>query len=338
MSIISASSETTSQTISFLSWSSLLCNHVQEDSLTSSKELYQLHQKKIEEVKCSWFIQTRKTQESRLVKEHTQRERTLTKQKAKIKKEARIVKKHAEEYACRRCRCSKFDSNIKLHQHIRERHAKKSKSASITLVTKFDSERAFNKDSDSHLQLSSLLSSSSSKLVVKSLAISITSRSSRISIRVVSSFTSSSSSSFSSPLKKTYLIMNDLSQMFVEKSKSLDLHHLQYSSYQRKSLRNTYNRRSNFLTVSFDASFLHFDRSRSKLSIMIEMNSREKTIFRIHVESLFELVVLSTSSTIDFEIVLFTSLSSSRAHTEGACYQVQFIVLFLRKLHDTHFI
>ena len=126
--------------------------------------------------------------------------------------------------------------------------------------------------------------------------------------------------------------------MFVEKSKSFDLHHLQYSSYQRKSLKNTYNRRNNLLTVSFDASFLHFDRFRSKLSIMIEMNSREKTIFRTHVESFSELVVLSTSLTIDFEIVLFTSSSSSRAHTEEACYQVQFIALFLKELHDTHFI
>ncbi|KAG7005483.1 hypothetical protein G7Y79_00019g046630 [Physcia stellaris] len=50
------------------------------------------------------------------------------KQLTKQKKKARLIKKRTEEYTCRRCKHSvKFDSNIKLHEHIRTRHAKKPK-------------------------------------------------------------------------------------------------------------------------------------------------------------------------------------------------------------------
>ena len=56
-----------------------------------------------------------------------QEAKELTKQK----EEARIAAKRAEGYTCRRCRNStKFDSNTKLHKHIRTRHAKKPKPAS----------------------------------------------------------------------------------------------------------------------------------------------------------------------------------------------------------------
>ncbi|KAG7009635.1 hypothetical protein G7Y79_00002g007500 [Physcia stellaris] len=53
-----------------------------------------------------------------------------TKKLLKQQKEARLIKKRTEEYTCRRCKV-KFDSNIKLHEHIRTRHAKKPKSQSI---------------------------------------------------------------------------------------------------------------------------------------------------------------------------------------------------------------
>ena len=56
------------------------------------------------------------------------------KQKAKKllkqQKKTRLIKKRIEKYTCKRCKI-KFDNNIKFHEHIRIRHAKKSKSQSI---------------------------------------------------------------------------------------------------------------------------------------------------------------------------------------------------------------
>ncbi|KAG7004332.1 hypothetical protein G7Y79_00026g059160 [Physcia stellaris] len=49
--------------------------------------------------------------------------------KTEQKEEARLAQKRAEGYTCRRCKMAKFDSNTKLHEHIRNRHAKKPKPA-----------------------------------------------------------------------------------------------------------------------------------------------------------------------------------------------------------------
>lgn len=284
--------------LSFLPWSPLLCSHLQGDpSSMDPKACYQAHQAASSDVKatqCSWFIQARKAQESRLVKEHTQKERTLAKQKAKTEEENRIAKKLAEGYTCRRC-SAKFLSNTKLHEHIRDRHAKKPKSRGS------GSGGASIKDPDLHVH--------SPKLVAKSPATLTTSRPSRIPVRVASPptppttlasiesyaeiassesphlrgftlksarftrpftrpltppFTPPSSStppsSFSTtpstPAPKPYLTMDDLSQMFAEKPQPLGLHHPQYPSYHRKSLGNLYNGRSSPLTAPFDTSFL----------------------------------------------------------------------------------
>ena len=53
---------------------------------------------------------------------------TKNKKIDKTKKKIRITTKRIEKYTCKRCKHSiKFDNNIKLHEHIRIRHAKKSK-------------------------------------------------------------------------------------------------------------------------------------------------------------------------------------------------------------------
>ena len=74
------------------------------------------------------------------------RKKKLTKKQIKIKKEERIIKKHVESYNCKRCSKNhfvKFINNFKLHQHIRERHAKKFKLIaiikSIVTITSFTS-------------------------------------------------------------------------------------------------------------------------------------------------------------------------------------------------------
>ena len=84
--------------------------------------------------KCNWFVQTKKIQKEYLVRKHELQMKNKIKQKAKklIKqqKKTRLVKKRIEKYICRRCKNNtKFDNNIKFHEHIRIRHAKKSKSA-----------------------------------------------------------------------------------------------------------------------------------------------------------------------------------------------------------------
>ena len=56
-----------------------------------------------------------------------QKMKNLLKQQKKI----RLIKKRAKKFTCKRCKTTKFDNNIKFHEHIRIRHAKKSKSTFV---------------------------------------------------------------------------------------------------------------------------------------------------------------------------------------------------------------
>ena len=60
----------------------------------------------------------------------------LTKQRKQEKKNARIVKKRAERFVCKRYSI-KFANNIKLHVHVRERHIKRATSNSFFLFIFF---------------------------------------------------------------------------------------------------------------------------------------------------------------------------------------------------------
>lgn len=136
LSAVSAASD-------ILPWSPLLCNHTKVGHSFALPEnvqaLYNAHQETEhmqggETAKCAWFIRAKKELGDRFIKqreqEHFRRTKELAKEQAKTREEERIAKKQAEGYSCRRCRHPvKFDSNSKLHQHIRERHAKKPKPA-----------------------------------------------------------------------------------------------------------------------------------------------------------------------------------------------------------------
>ena len=79
-----------STTTSFLPWSSLLRDHVQEGPQTSNLQaLYTAHQSapdsKVQ--RCSGFVQARKAQESCLVKEHVEQAKELAKRKRKEEEE-----------------------------------------------------------------------------------------------------------------------------------------------------------------------------------------------------------------------------------------------------------
>ncbi|KAG7006821.1 hypothetical protein G7Y79_00013g035930 [Physcia stellaris] len=123
----------------FLPWSPLLCTCISANDILTNQSvtqdlrfLYEQHQQGQTSQKCSWFIQAKRAQESYLMRKHEVEVKNKVKQEAKKlakqKEEARIAAKRAEGYTCRRCKHSaRFDSNTKLHEHIRSRHAKKPK-------------------------------------------------------------------------------------------------------------------------------------------------------------------------------------------------------------------
>ena len=140
LTISTSSSAVTSESVpAILSWSFLLCTCLfAGDSRTQDlRSLYHEHtNSSLTSVsRCSWFTQAKRVQEGYLVRKHELEVKHNLKQEAKEslkqKEEVRIAAKRAEKYTCRRCKHSaRFDSNIKLHEHIRTRHAKKPKSKS----------------------------------------------------------------------------------------------------------------------------------------------------------------------------------------------------------------
>ena len=119
----------------FLFFSFVFCDHVFENHFMTQnfKTLYNMHL--IENVKIlryNWFIQIKKTQKTYHLRKHELQMKNKIKQKTKKllkqQKEIRLIKKRIEKYTCKRCKHSiKFDNNIKFHEHICNRHAKKSK-------------------------------------------------------------------------------------------------------------------------------------------------------------------------------------------------------------------
>ena len=60
--------------------------------------------------------------------DHEKQNETKNEKVVETTKKTRLIKKRIEKYTCKRCKYSiKFDNNIKFHEHIRIRHAKKSK-------------------------------------------------------------------------------------------------------------------------------------------------------------------------------------------------------------------
>ncbi|KAG6988967.1 hypothetical protein G7Y79_00066g094850 [Physcia stellaris] len=151
-----------------LPFSSALCDHVPEGHPMTRdlKTLYSMHLTgDAKALRCSWFTQAKRAQESYHLRKHElevkNKLKEEMKQLTKQKEEARLAKKRAEGYTCRRCKNStKFDSNIKLHEHIRTRHAKKPK-AVVSPSAQASEPKAAS-------QQSMLSSSSSSQSVISS--------------------------------------------------------------------------------------------------------------------------------------------------------------------------
>ena len=243
----------------FLSFSSAFCDHVFEDHFMTQDftTLYNMHLNENAKVlRCNWYVQIKKTQEIYHLRKHEMKMKSKIKQKAKKllkqQQEIRLIKKEIEKYTCKRCKTTKFDNNIKFHEHIRTRHAKKSK----TIVSFF---AQVSESSVSSFQSIISSSSTSSKLVIKSSTIfskfsskslsietsrksifwaEIISRSitalkfSRLSIATLklmckslknASIACSLTSSRIFTSSRFYFFVNDLFRMFVEKSNSFDL-------------------------------------------------------------------------------------------------------------------
>ena len=131
-----STSTSTSSESDLLPFSPALCDHVSEGHpLTQDlKKLLSMHLNgNAKALRCSWYVQAKKAQESYHARKHELEMKSKLKKKikelTKQKKEARLAQKRAEGYTCRRRKMAKFDSNTKLHEHIRNRHAKKPKPA-----------------------------------------------------------------------------------------------------------------------------------------------------------------------------------------------------------------
>ena len=235
-----------------------------------------------------------------------------TKKLIKQQKKIRLIKKRIEKYICRRCKNNtKFDNNIKFHEHIRIRHAKKSKSTFVQQFVEFVISFVFESIifsffSSSKFLFFSMFTSeivrdcSENVLFISSIETSkksifwteITSR-----FIIVSKFFRFSIATFKSMCKfmknvnivcsfisfrtfissKFYLIVNDFYRMFVEKSNSFDLQRHQMRSFffrdfDKCNFANKYNFIQNRITLYFYAMITFVFKS-IKFEIFLTMHT-----------------------------------------------------------------
>ena len=266
-----------SNRFSFFFWSFLfyICLFVDDSKTQNFRSLYHEHTNSnlINVSKCNWFIQTKKIQKKYFVRKHELKIKHNFKQKTKKslkqKEKIRITTKRIKKYTCKRCKHSiKFDNNIKFHEHIRIRHAKKSKSQSIvSFFTSFDS-IMFLFFVSSKLIIQSLITFFSklsfissiatlkksifwTKIVSRSIVASKFSRFSIATFKSIYKFSKNANIVYSFIsfrifiLSKFYLIMNDFYRMFVKKSNSFNLQRYQMRSFFSKNF-DKCNRDNNF--------------------------------------------------------------------------------------------
>ena len=203
------------------------------EQYTQQEKAYKLQQRQVEE-------------KTRITKKKT---------KAKIEEKTRIAKKKTKTFACRRC-FEKYFNNIKLHEHVRIKHCKKSKnfissassssafSASITsFVTSSTTSTTFvflsttSRNSISWVEVvsrskKSNTSSRLSRLIVKYDLFTFSSFSHLQSIlQFQKSINNITKRIFITCSKTSYLTVEDLYIMFHEKLKSSNLNVFHTNSY-----------------------------------------------------------------------------------------------------------
>ena len=189
----------------------VLCNHLHfQFALIEEKRqrIIARNQTRFDEQKTAYRL-----------KQQVEQVRIVQEQKVE---QARIAKKRAEAFACRRCSV-KFSNNIKLHIHVQDHHQKKStKSTSeLAVTTSLSTSKAMitmstfsatsSSSSESALKLTSSIDPSES--IVKN------------SLSITSSVTSKQSIS-KHQHQKQYLTIEDLFEMFAEKLTKSDCQHI----------------------------------------------------------------------------------------------------------------
>ena len=112
-------------TPSFLPWSPLICNCINGEQ-QDGQFLYTWHRSHGMD-KCTWFIRAKKAEADRIVKQYERESIKQERVARSIEKEAQLATKRKElGFTCKRC-SAKFDSNTKLHEHVRGKHSKKPK-------------------------------------------------------------------------------------------------------------------------------------------------------------------------------------------------------------------
>ena len=216
----------------FLSFSFVLCDHVFDDhSMTQNfKTFYNMYLiENAKTLRCNWYVQTKRTQKIYHVRKHELIMKSKIKQKAKKllkqQKKARLIKKRVEKYTCRRCKTIKFDNNIKFHEHIRIRHAKKSKSTFVQQFVEFVVSFAFESIIFSFFVSSSrsiiFSSFSSSKFLFFSMFTSEIVRERSKNVLFISSIATSKKSIFWTKIVSRSVVASKFSRFSIATSKSI---------------------------------------------------------------------------------------------------------------------
>ena len=252
------------------------------------------------------------------MKEHA---RVKTQKKKKLRQQqekTRIIAKKIENYICKRCK-SKHENNIKFHEYMRTRHAKKLATKLVLFIFKklalfVTFSQIFSKSSIISSFISSFISFSTlfiilftfiefilfatskkqifwAKIASKSI---ISSKFSRLSFSIlelfrnasISLFTFSSTFSSTSISTRFYITMNNLFVIFNEKSKSLNLSHRQMNAFSQYHWQ--FNKLVIFIfhqtriTSYFLSSFNSFKfnvLSKSKFCLFIQTSASRRRIF-----------------------------------------------------------
>ena len=201
--------------INLISWFSFLCrcffNMFDIIESMSFQRLYELHRKSF--LNCSWFVQSNETlqRQSTMQTLQQQQQQQIIQQQQVIQQQQieKVFRLIVEVFDCRRCSVN-FVNNTKLHQHIRDRHAKRSKTFTTFIFISFVT---LSNTSITRLIFTSKLFAVFSSWKVIANIIRISSSSYSCLINHVTRFIFITSS-------KSYFIVKDLHHMFHTKFKS----------------------------------------------------------------------------------------------------------------------
>ena len=295
--------------------------HVDQDSQALSDDIAQTVKKSVENVQKQlqriehkWQIEQARMLEQQQEQEQIEQERIeearLEKKRQEVEEQARIEKIKAEVFVCRRCSV-KFSSNIKLHEHIRDHHAKKSKSA-VSSSTPSKSIVVLSSTSSSTPPESIIFLSASPKSASQPKALSTSS----------STSSTSSQSIISSISSKSSFLSGFASEFVFKRSESAPL----TSSHTLVAMRSTFPSKSTFdiftklyltiidLYIMFAGKFMRaklFSSQNSPFSSGVSVSRQARIIF--YFLSIVKSTKFKLFTSVHGSIKQSTRVSSSRS-------------------------